>query len=577
MKKHIIGIFTIFVCLFLFGMVSADPADVHLIPLNKWNYKNVDGWGFYAKNGDYSWLGFILHNPTDSSYTVSLPYDADIAHATRHKIVNTSYKVMINGSVDFLYAGFTQKYFTGRFTLPKNSTYAVFMDIADIQAYSGQWDTDVFFPVQISGNNKTSVINIHGILAYDAKNTTPEKLVLTNKGTPALSKISFNRKYTNKTKTVRFTYVLKNNTAGTIPVKLGTKLKVQGLKKKAKISYTKCKSGGSSCKSRISGGTISLKAGETVSITGKARLSAKPAKTNFYIKTTLLYRVDNQKQTSKTIKTASKKSTAAVPSPVTVIKSGSPADNGPLTAVSFCRDYSDSGRKVSFAYTLKNSTSVTIPVELASTLAVQGQNNTSAIRYTDCISGGSSCRSRISSSGYSYFDMKSGETAVFYGESTLSEEPASADFFIRTSLRYDYNGMKQIPLPVGSASDTCSVPHALDPENTGMDLLSGEEDPVSISVHLINDKDTDLPIIPDMIQFDDRTISSYLGKAVVYALDNEISGGSEISFLNGQPFIMPPYSQADIEIRFNIDTPIYDLEKGSVNWNYTADTEQTGD
>ena len=31
-----------------------------------------------------------------------------------------------------------------------------------------------------------------------------------------------------------------------------------------------------------------LKAGETVSITGKARLSAKPAKTNFYIKTTLL-------------------------------------------------------------------------------------------------------------------------------------------------------------------------------------------------------------------------------------------------------------------------------------------------
>ena len=137
MKKTLTVILTVFVCLILFGSVFAGPEEVRLIPVSKWNYKNVDGWGFYAKNGDYSWFAFILYNPTNTDYTISIPVDATVANATRHKIINTSYKKMINGSVDFFYAGYVKEYFTESFTLAKNSTCSVFMDIADIQAYSG--------------------------------------------------------------------------------------------------------------------------------------------------------------------------------------------------------------------------------------------------------------------------------------------------------------------------------------------------------------------------------------------------------------------------------------------------------
>ncbi len=579
MKKHFIGILTILVCLFLFGSVCAGPDDVHLIPLNKWNYKNVDGWGFYAKNGEYSWFGFILQNPTNSSYTVSLPADADIAHNTRHKIVNTSYKVMINGSANFLYEGYVKQYFTESFILPENSTYAVFMDIADIQPYSGQWDTDVFFPVQIKDKNKTSTINITGVLAYDARNTTPSKLTLVNEGTPLLTTVNFCRSYNNKTKRVAFTYTLKNNSGTTILLKLSPKLKIQGQKKAVKITYIKCKSGGKSCLSRISGRKIRLKAGETVSFTGRVQLSEKPAKTNFYVKTTPYYTYNGKVQTAYPIKTSKKtcSSTASVPAtPVpTVVPTAAPDDDEPLTAVSFCRDYNDSSKKVSFVYELKNSTSATIPVELASSLAIEGFEKTAAIRYTNCISGGRSCITRIKSGSgsASYIDLKAGETASFYGECTLSGKPDKTDFFAKTSLRYDYNGRKLIPLFVGYATGSCSVAHAAIPENNKTVLPAEEKDPVIASLHLTNDKDTDLTVVPEMICLDNKKISGYQGKAVIYALDKEITGQSEIIFSKGEYFVLPPQSQAEIRLSVNIDTATFDLKNGSVTWNYATGNE----
>ena len=106
MKKSLILLLALMVIFSLFGPAEAGPEEVSIVPVSKWNYKDVDGWGFYAKNGEYSWFAFILRNPGSREYTVTLPAEVDVAHCTQHKIVNTAYKAMYNGSVDFFYEGY---------------------------------------------------------------------------------------------------------------------------------------------------------------------------------------------------------------------------------------------------------------------------------------------------------------------------------------------------------------------------------------------------------------------------------------------------------------------------------------
>ena len=461
MKKTILCLLTILVILFLFGTAAAGPEAVSIIPISKWNYKNVDGWGFYAKNGEYSWFAFILRNPSDSEFTVTLPVDVDVAHNTRHKIVNTAYKVMINGSTDHLYEGYYKEYFTGSFTLPKDSTYSVFFDVTDMQPYNQQWDTDVFFSIRISDKKTTRDLPITGVLAYDAKNTTPEKLTIVVPGKDPLTTTAFCRNYDASSKKISFSYSLKNNTAEIIPLELATSLAAEGMSGAFPVSYTGCTSGGSSCSARISGGIFKLDPGETAEFSGEASLTANPAKSDFFIRTSLRYDYNGGKQIPFLIGAASgtcSENPAPAPSEgtpsVITVTPAADEDEGGLVNVRFCRSYDRSAKKVSLTYTLKNSSSAVIPLELAQSIAVEGQKDVASIRYTGCTVGGSDCSARISGG---IFKLNPGETVDFHGEAKLSANPAKANFYIRTSLRYDFGDRTLIPFLIGYASDACTA------------------------------------------------------------------------------------------------------------------------
>ncbi|MBQ6508514.1 MAG: hypothetical protein IJI07_03485 [Flexilinea sp.] len=715
MKKFLTTILTIFAVLFLFGSAYAGPEQVSIVPISKWNYKNVNGYGLYAKGGEYSWFAFILRNAGNTDVTVTLPSEVDVAHNTRHKIVNTAYKAMYNGSVDINYSGYFKVYFTNSFTLPKDSTYSVFFDVTDIQPYNKQWDTDVFFSIQIKDQNTAINLPIKGVLAYDAKNTTPSRLTIVtqdpNQGTAAagdpLTTVSFCRDLANNK--VSFAYALKNNTAAVIPVELATSLAVEGQSGAVPVSYTGCTSGGSSCTSRISGGIFKLNPGETAEFKGEAALSAKPSKTDFYIQTSLRYDYNGQILTPFLVGYATGACSAGSPAPVPTPASPSTPETGTdelgLISTSFCRDYDANARRLSFSYTLKNSSSVQIPVELATSLAIEGQQNVVPLSYTGCTSGGSSCSSRISggiftmdagetvefkgqatlsaapsksnfyvrtSLRYNYkgrtlipflvgyagascsagstapsatapnvnsegglvnvsfcrsydanarkitfayalknkssvtipvelattlavegfnkvaqirytgctsggsscssriskgiFKLNAGETAEFRGEATLPSNPANANFFIKTSLRYDYNGRTLIPFLVGYTTNTCSAAHAISADEV-IQKSSESGDPFWFSARVINDRDSEMTILPGAVLRGEAAFGNYEGTAAISAVDVEITGHTDVPFRNDEAFILPPYSIADISI--SLSGPAASDE--GLIWNYTID------
>lgn len=573
MKKFLTTILTIFAVLFLFGSAYAGPEQVSIVPISKWNYKNVNGYGLYAKGGEYSWFAFILRNAGNTDVTVTLPSEVDVAHNTRHKIVNTAYKAMYNGSVDINYSGYFKVYFTNSFTLPKDSTYSVFFDVTDIQPYNKQWDTDVFFSIQIKDQNTAINLPIKGVLAYDAKNTTPSRLTIVtqdpNQGTAAagdpLTTVSFCRDLANNK--VSFAYALKNNTAAVIPVELATSLAVEGQSGAVPVSYTGCTSGGSSCTSRISGGIFKLNPGETAEFKGEAALSAKPSKTDFYIQTSLRYDYNGQILTPFLVGYATGACSAGSPAPVPTPASPSTPETGTdelgLISTSFCRDYDANARRLSFSYTLKNSSSVQIPVELATSLAIEGQQNVVPLSYTGCTSGGSSCSSRISKG---IFKLNAGETAEFRGEATLPSNPANANFFIKTSLRYDYNGRTLIPFLVGYTTNTCSAAHAISADEV-IQKSSESGDPFWFSARVINDRDSEMTILPGAVLRGEAAFGNYEGTAAISAVDVEITGHTDVPFRNDEAFILPPYSIADISI--SLSGPAASDE--GLIWNYTID------
>ena len=166
MKKGSVFLFSLFLVILFFGHVYAGPEDVTLLPLSRWNYYNVDGYGFYDKCGSSSWFVFILHNETSESFTVSVPDTARITgwNGTVHPLANHRYKVLNFGSNHFMVEVPTTA-FERELTLPARSTYAVYVDVMNIEAYNLYWDTNVFFTVRISGGGKTADINISGVLA----------------------------------------------------------------------------------------------------------------------------------------------------------------------------------------------------------------------------------------------------------------------------------------------------------------------------------------------------------------------------------------------------------------------------
>ena len=151
MHRHFHLIF-IFICvLLIFSAVSAAPEDVKLLPLSRYNYYNVDGYGFYDKCADFSWFGMVLHNGTGRDYTVSFPEYGSMGGwgGSMHPLTNLRYKVMDYGSNNFLRDDREEIPFSGDLTLPAMSTYAIFMDVEKFSQYNLYWDTDLFFTLTV--------------------------------------------------------------------------------------------------------------------------------------------------------------------------------------------------------------------------------------------------------------------------------------------------------------------------------------------------------------------------------------------------------------------------------------------
>ena len=167
MRKLSLFFPVLLLCFFIFTSVSAWPEDVSLIPLSRWNYINVDGYGSYDKCGDSSWFAVVLHNSSDNPYTISIPAEARVTgwNGTVHPLKNTRYKVMNFGSNNILREDREEIPFTGDLSLPAKSTYAVFMDVTGISAYNLYWDTNVFFKITVKSGNASADINIAGVLA----------------------------------------------------------------------------------------------------------------------------------------------------------------------------------------------------------------------------------------------------------------------------------------------------------------------------------------------------------------------------------------------------------------------------
>jgi len=481
MKRLFYCLLSLLTFLLIISPTFANPEDVTLLPLSKWQYKNVDGWGFYAYGGEFSWFGFVLHNATDSDYTVSLPVEADVNHLSRHKIVNTSYKVMDFGSKDFQRNDRPKIYFTDDFTLPKRSTYAVFMDIAGMQPYSRQWDTSVFFDYEIKDNSKSVTKNISGILTRDMYRSVPTKLVIMHPGVKELETVSFCRDYSQNDRKVTFNYALKNNTNDPILIEFAQSILLEGFSQTIPVQYLNCTVNGSSCTDRLGADVFWLLGSDTAVFQAEAALpdTQTQPNNNFHIKTSLRYDYNGQKKIPYGLGETRAACQAASPEPIsptktpeatsvptsiptsipTAVPTATPAPTLDIPAIplenpGFCRNYIKEGNKISFSYTLTNISSVKIPVELATSLWIEGQPETIKIINTDCTTTGNSCKARIKNG---ILTLNANESVDISGEAVLKVNPPKQDFLIQTSLRYNYNGKNLIPFLIKNSNSVCSA------------------------------------------------------------------------------------------------------------------------
>ena len=219
-------------------------------------------------------------------------------------------------------------------------------------------------------------------------------------------------------------------------------------------------------------------------------------------------------------------------------------------------------------YELKNNTNTRIPVELATTLAVEGQQGTVDINYTDCLSGGSSCWTRIQKG---YLTLNAHETAKLYGVAELTSLPTKQDFYIKTSLRYNYNGQSLIPFFIGMANTPCTAAHSVSLEE--IDTLPNE-DLLTYSVRLTNDGNTDKTILPGTLYLKGSAIEDYVGAAVIASQDEEITGKSGIVFVKGESFVLPPNRTADIDLSFSSDQTLSEIDYESFKWDHSSTAEE---
>ncbi|MBR6089001.1 MAG: hypothetical protein IKP86_03645 [Anaerolineaceae bacterium] len=353
--------------------------------------------------------------------------------------------------------------------------------------------------------------------------------------TGELTPVSFCRTYDSASQNVSFQYTLKNETKFPIIIQPAKTLRVTDEVENPKTSYKSCSySDGGAC--TIDAETFTLAAGKTVTFAGEAPLTKAPA-ADFSVYTSLIYSINRQEKILSVGTTTSE----CPAEPVVPI----PTDSS-ITSDGFCRIYKPKAGKVFFTYSLTNSTDSDIPVELASTLDVQGQDTYLPISYGNCVrSDGYSCFYRIEN-GYD-FTLQAKETAIFSGEVTLLKVPAAGNFSVYTSLIYKVNGINKV-LSLGSTQAECSVGKDITnlmPEQEFEEdfsiSLSSEKDALTFMIQMENSNDSSTVIRPDTIYFHNAEIDEYDGSLRLEDEDGFSADKDLISFAKGDVLTIPAH------------------------------------
>ena len=268
---------------------------------------------------------------------------------------------------------------------------------------------------------------------------------------PLITASNFCRNYQAGSKKLTFRYSLENRSDISIRTELATTMAIPGQLPNPNIRYTDCvSSNGSSCKNRIDEKTsiITLAAHESAVFSGEVDLYTA-SNTNVWAQTSLRYFPDNKTIALFVGRTTDSCSGSVKPTPA---PTAIPVGND-LETVSTCRKL-ENNNKVAFQYTLKNKTAKPIVLDLARTLAVQGQDGVVDIKYTGFEKDGAT--GSISAGDYK-FTLNAGETVRFNCEAALAKAPSMKDFTVRTSLVYQSDGKEKAYL-IGRWNNECSGP-----------------------------------------------------------------------------------------------------------------------
>ena len=190
---------------------------------------------------------------------------------------------------------------------------------------------------------------------------------------------------------------------------------------------------------------ITLAAYESAVFSGEVDLYTA-ANADVWAQTSLRYFPDNKTIALFVGRTANTCSGSVKPTPVpAAIPVGSD-----LETVSTCRKLENN--KVAFQYTLKNKTTRPIVLDLARTLAVQGQDGVVDIKYNGFEKDGTT--GSIGAGDYK-FTINAGDIVKFNCEAALSKVPSANDFTVRTSLVYQADG-KEKAYFIGRWNNDCS-------------------------------------------------------------------------------------------------------------------------
>ena len=535
--------------LIMLTVIIGTTALVHEAALAQNVSPYVTAEGFCRKYEPYNQMVYIqytLRNNTSTDIPLQLATTLDVEGQPNNLLVN--YTNCVSGGISCYYR-IADEY---EYTL-KAGEQAKFTGEVKLVLDPKVYDFAVFSSLVYKMDGKTIPLTLETTqnICYD----TPAPTVMNKEITP----LSICRTYNKGVDSLYFSYALRNDTETAIPLQLATTLEVDGELEPRIMTYEECFNKDGSCFERISDYNFTLEPKESVVFTGTTDLTESHDNTNFPVKTSLVYYAENMWKPLLIGKSGLK-----CPSTPTIPDNPETKDTSITTDGNICRGYMAEKKKTVVTYTLYNNTEKEIPVQLATTLEVEGQTRNLPITYTNCVrADGYSCYHRIEDK-YN-FRMKPNEKATFTGDAFLDKDPENPYFSVYTSMIYTVNGEEQT-LALGSSRSVCSQGKAAEniPSEKGITLLrdkadedfaifvSPNNDILTFIIQMKNTTGSDVVIRPENIQINNVILDQYQGSLQINDdLDSSIDKDLT-DFTMGNEFFIP----ANQNVTFMVSLPV---------------------